>query len=148
MTTCVNKDMNTKVLFLGISVLLCACSDYDDHTDLTLEGKWTLSAAACYCAFGENTDFSGHKLNFNANWLRVVNTGEIKFLIDAEGLFYSNGTTITFANGKRYNYRIQEDVLELTFVDEPSIADDELVLTYRRGIPCCGKPPTETRVFP
>ena len=52
-----------------------------------LEGKWILTNVSCFCVFGENPDFNGHKLTFENNVLMVENTGEFKFLTNAAGDF-------------------------------------------------------------
>ncbi len=117
-----------------LTFLLVSCSnDNNDNTNTPLEGKWTLTNVSCFCAFGNNPDFSGHKLTFVGNNLEVENTGEFKFFTNAAGVFTVQGNLITFKNGEQYTYVVKTDELELTFVDNPQIADDEIVLAYKRG---------------
>ena len=40
---------------------------------------------------------------------------------------------ITLKNGSQYTYVVKTDVLELTFVDNPQIADDEIFMVYERS---------------
>jgi len=119
---------------LFLAFLLVSCSnDKVDNPNTPLEGKWTLTSVSCFCAFGNNPDFSGHKITFVGNNLEVGNTGEFKFLVDAAGPFTIQANVITLKNGGQYTYVIKTDVLELTFVDNPQIADDEIFMVYKRG---------------
>ncbi|MCP4974763.1 MAG: hypothetical protein GY931_01260 [Maribacter sp.] len=129
--------MKKLISILLMTVLIVSCSndnkDDSNTTPTPLEGKWTLTNASCFCAFGNNPDFSGHKLTFEGNNMKVENTGEFKFLTNAAGVFTLQGSLITFKNGEQYNYEIKAGALSLTFVDDPQIADDELFLNYNPG---------------
>jgi len=119
------------VLFLTLLFVSCS-NDNDDDLNTPLEGKWTLTNVSCFCAFGNDPDFSGHKLTFEGNNLKVENTGQFEFLTDAAGTYTIQGNIITFKNGRQYTYVLKTDVLELTFVDNPQIADDEIFMAYKR----------------
>ena len=123
-----------RILVLAVlTVLLSSCSnDSDDGIRTELEGKWTLTNVSCFCGFGDNPDFSGHKLIFEGNDLKVENTGEFQFLTNATGSYSVEGNIITLTNGQQYTYVVKPGVLEFTFVDEPGIADDEIFLVYKR----------------
>ena len=123
------------ILFLTILFVSCSNDNNDDSntTPTPLEGKWTLTNVSCFCAFGNNPDFSGHKLIFEGNNLNVENTGEFKFFTNAAGDFTVQGNLITFKNGEQYTYELKLGALSLTFVDDPQIADDEIVLAYKQG---------------
>ena len=119
---------------LVLTLLFVSCSnDNDDNLTTPLEGKWTLTNVSCFYFFGDSPDFSGHKLIFKNNDVQVGNNGEFKYLINASGEYTINGNMITFQDGNQYIYVVNLDVLELTYVDEPGIADDELFLEYKRG---------------
>ena len=120
------------VLFLTFLFVSCS-NDNDDDPNTPLEGKWTLTNVSCFCAFGNNPDFSGHKLSFEGNILKVENTGQFEFLTDAAGTYTILVNIITFVNGRQYTYVLKTDVLELTFVDNQQIADDEIFMAYKRG---------------
>ncbi|MBT8308283.1 MAG: hypothetical protein KJN85_15195 [Maribacter sp.] len=123
------------ILFITLMFISCSSDDNDnlDTTPTPLEGKWILTNVFCFCSFGENPDFSGHKLTFEGNNLKVENTGEFDFLADAEGIFSLQGDVITFKNGIQYTYALKTDVMAISFIDNPQIADDEILLTYKRG---------------
>jgi hypothetical protein len=123
--------MKRILVLVVLTALLSSCSnDNDDGISTELEGKWTLTNVSCFCGFGDNPDFSGHKLIFEGNDLKVENTGEFQFLTNATGSYSVEGSTITLTNGQQYTYVVKPGVLELTFVDEPGIADDEIFLAY------------------
>ena len=109
----------------------CA-KDNDDVLSTNLEGKWVLTNVSCFCLFGDNPDFSGHKITFKDSSVTVENSGQFQFLTNATGTYTENDMVITLGNGQQYTYIIKSNTLELTFVDEPGIADDELFLEYRR----------------
>ncbi|MFH6602640.1 hypothetical protein ACEZ3G_04070 [Maribacter algicola] len=116
------------------TLFLVSCSDdLDDVINVELEGKWVLTDVLCYCGFGETPDFSGHKITFEGSSLMVENTGEFEFLNDAAGNYIVDGNLITLKNGDQYTYTIEGTSLKLTFVDEPGIADDEVLLVYVRS---------------
>ncbi|EAR02418.1 lipocalin family protein [Maribacter sp. HTCC2170] len=126
--------MKRVFLILTISVLFLSCTnDNDDNLDTSLEGKWTLTNVSCFCFFGDNPDFSRHKITFEKNNLNIENTGQFEFLTDAAGTYSIMGNVITFSNGRQYTYVVKTDILELTYVDNPQIADDEIFLEYKRG---------------
>lgn len=104
----------------------------DDH-DSELDGRWTLTNVSCFCYFGDDPDFSTHKLIFEGNNLKVENSGEFNFFTNEAGNYTVQGNLITFNNGQQYTYVVKPGVLELTFVDEPGIADDEIFFAYKQG---------------
>ncbi|MFK5973685.1 MAG: hypothetical protein QM485_10435 [Flavobacteriaceae bacterium] len=120
-------------MLIVIALSVSCLKDDDDVLNTELEGKWILANASCFCFFGDNPDFSGHKITFESGSVNVENSGDFQFLINATGAYTENGKVITLKNGRQYSYIIKSDTLQLTFVDEPNIADDELFLEYRRN---------------
>lgn len=120
-------------ILLAVFTFVSCTKDNNDVINTELEGKWTLTNASCFCGFGENPNFDKHKITFAGSNLNVENSGENQFLTHAAGAYTVNGNVITLKNGQQYTYVIKENKLELTFVDEPNIADDELFLEYVRG---------------
>ncbi|NHF58550.1 copper resistance protein NlpE [Flavobacteriaceae bacterium TP-CH-4] len=124
-----------RITTLLLAVLLMAsCSKgSDDIVNVELEGKWELTNAFCFCFFDPDTDFSVHGISFEGSMLTVTNSEELRFL-GASGTYSyaADGNLITLENGNQYRYVIEDNVLRLTYVDNPDIADDELVLEYIR----------------
>ena len=127
--------MKTSVLILFLSLTLFSCSK-DDDNEKQLSGSYFLVNVECFCGFDPDINFNDFKLNFvkGKNQLILDNPTEDYFYIADSGTYtYSiNGDVIT-VNSMSFNYKIEGDSLILTFVDEPQIADDELVLTYKRN---------------
>ncbi len=116
-----------------VTLFIIACSkDNDDVVNVELEGQWELTDVTCFCFFGENPNFEAHKIRFEGSRLEVTNTGEYEFLTDAAGTYSVDGNLITFSNSAQYRYAINDNLLTLTFVDDPLISDDEIVLEYIR----------------
>jgi len=113
---------------------LASCSkDNDDIINTELEGKWILTNASCFCYFDENPDFSTHKVTFSGSNLEVENSGNMQFLTNAAGSYTVNGNVISFMNEQQFTYVLKGDILELTFVDNPNLADDEMFLEYLKN---------------
>ncbi|UII78152.1 hypothetical protein [Flagellimonas sp. CMM7] len=126
-----------KVGFLFVLVLvLNSCFSDDDYVvDAALNSTWILNRASCFCFFDDNFDFSAHTLTFDSSEQRVTvqNSDDTRFIADSGTYtFTNNGNTINI-NGKRYAYTIRGSTLELTFLDNPDIADDEITLFYSKG---------------
>jgi len=120
----------------ALSILFAACSQDDGpRFDASLTGEWELQKAVCFCFFGEDYDFSVHRLSFKAEAreVEVENGGGDIFFITQNGTYpYTvKGRHINLAD-KSYAYEIQGDSLTLIFVDRPEIADDEISLYYSR----------------
>jgi len=125
------ERMKRIAAILVIIISLTSCTkDNDDVINTELEGKWVLANASCFCYFGDNPDFSGHKITFEGSALKVENSGENQFLTNATGAYTVDGNIITLNDGSHYTYVIDDGKLQLTFVDNPEIADDELFLEY------------------
>lgn len=121
------------IILLVVLTLASCTKDNDDVVNTELEGKWILTNASCFCGFGEDPDFSTHKITFEGSKLNVENSGEYQFLTNAEGSYTVQGNVITIESGVQYTYVVKEDRLELTFVDNPELADDELFLEYLKN---------------
>jgi len=122
----------TTILLLALFLASCT-KDTDDVINVELEGKWVLTDVSCFCGFGEGYDFSGHKITFKASDLSIENSGEYEFLNNASGSYTVDGNLITLNNGKKYTYVIEGTTLKLTYVDDPGIADDEVLMVYVRS---------------
>jgi len=130
--------MQKWIFILGF-VFFFSCTDDDNGGEVNddgLEGQWTLTNVSCFCAFGENPDFSATHIIFNlgANELEVSNTGEnVYFRENGTYTYLGNDNRLTFNDGRSYTFAINGSELSLVFVDEPNIADDEVSYTFTRG---------------
>ncbi len=127
-----NTMKRITTLLLTVLFIVSCSKDNDDVINVELEGQWELSDALCFCFFGDDPDFSTHKISFEGSTLVVTNSGEFEFLNTAEGAYQVSGNLITLSNDSQYRYTMDGNVLTLTFVDKLEIADDELTLLYIR----------------
>jgi len=128
--------------YFFVIMIFFAFSSCDEIGDVKLEsgpldGRWVLQRVSCFCFFGDDFDFSVHKLQFNQNSgeLIIENSDETSFISTAGTYEISvQGETIIISGNRKleYNYEINEDTLTLTFVDNPDIADDEISLQYQK----------------
>lgn len=127
-----------KIVFLLFLAVFTSCSTDDDKSEnLQLEGDWYLTNVYCYCGFDESIDFKDFKLRFDdsKNIVQLENPTEDYYYIAETGEYnYSlEGNILIIEDAEPYTYEIKGSTLILTYIDEPAIADDELVLTYQRN---------------
>jgi len=124
-----------KIFLIGCLALLSfSCSnDNDDKLTFDFEGPWTLYNVSCFCDFGQNPDFSTHKITFDAEEVTIVNSGQYEFLTNAEGAYTVVDDILTLINGDQYKIEVKLDRLYLIYVDNPGVADDEVTFEYVRG---------------
>jgi len=60
--------MKKLILVLIAVVFLISCTE----NDAELFGTWSLNKAICFCSFGDDFEFSAHKLNFKTRKNIVV----------------------------------------------------------------------------
>lgn len=128
-----------KIGILLLSVIFlssCSNSDDDSQIDAELSGTWMLTNISCFCGFDSDTNFNDFSLNFkdSKNSVIVQNPREDYFYIADSGTYnftLSNGI-IKINGSDDFKYIVTGDILTLTRVDNPQIADDELILNYKK----------------
>jgi len=131
--------MRICITYLLLFTILVSCEKLKEvnqpSSTSELQGKWELKNASCFCFFPDHFDFGAHKLEFDstADELIVENSDDTFFITDA-GTYpiIIEIDRITIKNSIEYNYRIEGKTLILTFIDNPQIADDEILLTYSK----------------
>lgn len=126
-----------KILFILISVLIISCSNDDDSgNNHRLKGDWFLTRADCFCGFDPSIDFSDFTLRFDNSRMvvHINNPAEGNSFIAEPGSYnYTlDDTTIKINGAEPFKYELTGSTLILTKMDHPEIADDELVLTYKK----------------
>lgn len=91
----------------------------------------------CYCAFEEDIDLQDFKLIFDdsGNTLHLDNPTEAYYYIAETGAYkYDLEGDIIKLSGlnNTFKFKTEGNKLVLTLIDDPQIADDELVLTYQK----------------
>ncbi|WP_281541459.1 lipocalin family protein [Maribacter aestuarii] len=125
-------------LLFSVLLLLFSCSKDEDGKDLedaSLEGSWVLTNVSCFCGFPEDNDFTETLLLFDTeeNKVTVDNRGKYEYF-KPSGTYSYNGedNRIKFEDGRNYRFEINKEILNLIFMDEPNIADDEITYTLER----------------
>lgn len=124
-----------KILILLILAVSASCSNKDDSSEENLlTGEWYLSEVECFCAGSPpNLEESTLRFDPNKNVIYIYNPPENPdYLAETGSYEYILDEDILIINGEAFQYEISSSALILTFVDEPGIADDELVLRYNR----------------
>ncbi|MFI8604893.1 hypothetical protein ACIGCP_10550 [Cellulophaga baltica] len=130
--------MRIVTFVLGVFLFCTACTDNDDDfvIDGNLSGEWVLTDVSCFCGFPEDVDFSVHTLSFSeeGNLVTVQNDSDTYYFQESGTYQFTNtDNTISLEdNDRSYTYQIEEDVLLLSYLDEPMIADDEVTYKYAR----------------
>lgn len=126
--------------FLGLmmSVFLISCDSDNDPViqDTGLNGEWILQEVSCFCAFDANVDFSETRLIFetDTNTLTVINEGTDRFFKESGVYRYGGQNNILdFTDNTSYQFEVAENQLTLVYLDNPQIADDEVVYSLRRS---------------
>ncbi len=130
--------MKRVILIVMLILFSISCTDNDDElvTNADLLGQWVLNDAICFCGFANDFDFSAHKLNFTLrkNIVIVENSNDTFFVKQSGEYSYAVvADRITIDGDKKYVYKIKDNTLTMTFVDNPQIADDELTLVYTKN---------------
>ena len=125
------------ILLLMIGIL--ACSDDDNSVQFEsnpLNGEWILTDVSCFCFFPNPPDFNLTFFNFHTrdNMLTITHFGNSNYFREEGTYSYTvSGDRFTMSDGRSYDYFIQGNTLSIVFVDEPNIADDEILYTLVRS---------------
>lgn len=124
--------MMRKVIFILFVFLVAGCSSDDDAINPTGE-KWVLNNVVCFCFFGEDFDFGTHTLQFDRDtkMVTVENSENAQFIAPPGTYSYSDDGEEIGIEGRQYRYKQNGNSLELTYVDNPQIADDEVTYYYQ-----------------
>lgn len=130
--------MGKPCFLMLFTLLFFSCSQEDvSHFagDTDLNGAWRLTGVACFCFVGDNIDFGDTALTFDAgrDMVTVAHSGKGTFFQE-EGthMYRGSGYRLLFTDGEAYKYELKENILKLIYVDDPMIADDEVVYTFKK----------------
>ena len=86
--------MKKAIILLTVLFHLGGCSKDDEYVvDVALSGAWTLNSASCFCYFGDDFDFSDHRLTFDSSEQKVVVQNSEKTSFITESGTYTFGTS-------------------------------------------------------
>lgn len=128
-----------EALILLASIWVASCSNSDDDASLLedggLNGAWTLTNVSCFCGFPDPPEFERTTLTFDveSNEIEVLNEGGFMYFRENGTYSYtSEDSRITLEDERSYDFEIIGDTLSLQFVDEPLLADDEILYSLVR----------------
>jgi hypothetical protein len=127
-----------KLFVLALAALsLLGCEEEEVQASF-LEGQWVLKDVSCFCYFDPETNFDKHYIWFFPNiGLMVANGTQSDLYFKEPGKVYKfnvKDNTVGFSDSnRRFTYKITENTLELQYVDNPQIADDEITYYFERG---------------
>lgn len=129
------SHMNKLIILFAITLLVSCSHNDDSEKEILLAGEWYLSEVNCFCFFDSN-NFEEYTLRFDTskNTLHLNNpAGKPYFIAESGSYEYTIDKEIIIINGSEaFYFERNNSNLILTYVDEPGIADDELVLRYNR----------------
>ena len=116
---------------------MCDSEEIIDNDD-KLEGQYILQNVSCYCLF-EDYDFTLNQLWFFPDKNLLLSKGD-----EYDGAYISSPNepfeyslidrllTLTRSN-REYVVNFDNDIVILTYVDDPQIADDEITYYFKKG---------------
>jgi len=127
------KKFSLILIAILISFASCTSSDDGEPNAGPLDGKWVLKNAICFCFFGDEFDFGRHRLFIDQanNKMRIENLGDIHFINETgDYSFEIIENELVLDEQRKYTYEQNGNSLTLTYVDNPTLADDEITLEY------------------
>jgi hypothetical protein len=133
-----------RYIILAIALAMTMCEKTDTESNLypfsELQNRYILNNVQCECFF-DNYDFKTNELWFFPESNIAVSKG-----LGSAGLYVSSPNEpehyrvkddiIEFINsGKSYYFSIENESLVLSNIDDPEIADDEIVYYFEKGNP-------------
>lgn len=133
------------VLILVTTTSLSSCLKENDLSNSQideLEGRWQLQQVSCFCYF-EDYDFTVNELWISAKSSVVLSrnqNGQPLGITDNEivtPIRVRNNELTDLISNRSYTYDLDADVLNIHYIDNPQIADDEISYSYRRVTEDC-----------
>jgi hypothetical protein len=132
-------------LFKGVLILVfttslssCLKENYLSNSQIDeLEGRWQLQQVSCFCYF-EDYDFTVNELWISAKSSVVLSrnqNGQPLGITDNEivtPIRVRNNELTDLISNRSYTFDLDADVLNIHYIDNPQIADDEISYSYRR----------------
>ena len=108
---------------------LNSCSEADNSSIEAPNGQYRLVERLCFCSLPEEDfiEYWAFDLSSESMSVRVVDsTGQE---LSIQWLEYrTNGNSLIVGKGREFSYEMVSGLLELTYLDDPEIADDELLV--------------------
>lgn len=128
------------VLILVFTTSLSSCLKENNLSNSQideLEGRWQLQQVSCFCYF-EDYDFTVNELWISAKSSVILSrnqNGQPLGITDNEivtPIRVRNSELTDLISNRSYTFDLDGDVLNIHYIDNPQIADDEISYSYRR----------------
>jgi len=128
------------VLILVFTTSLSSCLKENDLSNSQideLEGRWQLQQVSCFCYF-EDYDFTVNELWISAKSSVILSrnqNGQPLGITDNEivtPIRVRNKELTDLISNRSYTFDLDADVLNIHYIDNPQIADDEISYSFRR----------------
>jgi len=128
------------VVILFFTTSLSSCLKENDLSNSQmekLEGRWQLQQVSCFCYF-EDYDFTVNELWISAKssvMLSRNENGQPLGITDNEivtPIRVQNNELTDLISNRSYTFDFDADVLNIHYIDNPQIADDEISYSFRR----------------
>ena len=128
------------VLILVFTTSLSSCLKENNLSNSQideLEGRWQLQQVSCFCYF-EDYDFTVNELWISAKSSVILSrnqNGQPLGITDNEIVIpirVRNSELTDLISNRSYTFDLDGDVLNIHYIDNPQIADDEISYSYRR----------------
>ena len=128
------------VVILFFTSSLSSCLKENDVSNAQiekLEGRWQLQQVSCFCYF-EDYDFTVNELWISAKSSVILSrnqNGQPLGITDNEivtPIRVRNKELTDLISNRSYTFDLDADVLNIHYIDNPQIADDEISYSFRR----------------
>ena len=129
-----------RLLIFFVAIILVSCLKENNLSNSqigALEGRWQLESVSCFCYF-EDYDFTVNELWISAKASIIISrnqNGQPLGVTDNEivtPVDVRNNELRDLISNRSYTFEVMDDRLDIHYIDNPQIADDEISYFFKR----------------
>ena len=129
-----------RLLIFFVAIILASCLKENNLSNSqigALEGRWQLESVSCFCYF-EDYDFTVNELWISAKASIIISrnqNGQPLGVTDNEivtPVDVRNNELRDLISNRSYTFEVMDDRLDIHYIDNPQIADDEISYLFKR----------------
>lgn len=129
-----------RLLIFFVAIILASCLKENNLSNSqigALEGRWQLESVSCFCYF-EDYDFTVNELWISAKASIIISrnqNGQPLGVTDNEivtPVDVRNNELRDVISNRSYTFEVKDDRLDIHYIDDPQIADDEISYFFKR----------------
>jgi hypothetical protein len=129
-----------RLLIFFVAIILASCLKENNLSNSqigALEGRWQLESVSCFCYF-EDYDFTVNELWISAKASIIISrnqNGQPLGVTDNEivtPVDVRNNELRDLISNRSYTFEVMDDRLDIHYIDNPQIADDEISYFFKR----------------